>query len=63
MLRSLKAFGVLGLIGGVNSYINQAAETFDIADYTTPRPWPSPVNLLRCNDSSCAYAFASWTLW
>ena len=60
MLQSLKAYGVRGQIAGVNRYINQAAESLAIADYAKSRPWTSPVDLLRRNDSSCAYALAKY---
>ena len=56
----MKGFGVRGQIAGINHYINQAAETFQIADYAKSRPWTSPLELLQCAGKSCAYALAKY---
>jgi predicted transglutaminase-like cysteine proteinase len=60
MVKSLKGFGVRGQIAGINHYINQAAETLQIAAYAKSRPWTSPLDLLQCADKSCAYALAKY---
>jgi predicted transglutaminase-like cysteine proteinase len=60
MVGCLRGFGVRGQIAGINRYINQAAETPNIADYAKSRPWTAPIEWLQCADHSCAYALAKY---